>query len=104
MRLVILVEAEEEAEEAARWYEQRSPGLGYDFLAELRTAFKQISAYPTRPSRVNSRLEGVELRRFLLRRFPYMIVYQVIPDRVVVLATAHLKRKPQYWLKRVDAE
>lgn len=49
MRLVILVEAEEEAEEAARWYEQRSPGLGYDFLADLRTAFKQISAYPTRP-------------------------------------------------------
>lgn len=104
MKVVILAEAEQEAEDAALWYEERSPGLGYDFLAELRAGIERVIAHPTLQARVKSQVEGAEIRRRLLRRFPYMIVYQVIPNRIVILATTHLKRKPRYWSGRVEGE
>jgi len=39
-------------------------------------------------------------RRALLRRFPYMVVFEVVEDRIVVWAVAHTKRRPGYWLAR----
>ncbi len=39
-------------------------------------------------------------RRFLLRRFPFFVVYRVFSQRVEVVAVAHARRKPHYWLQR----
>ena len=94
--LEALPAAGEEARAAARWYRQRNPIAAAAFEVEVRRAFGEISKSPdARPVHV----EGT--RRFLLRRFPYEVVYRIYPDRVLIVAVAHCKRKPGYWSDRV---
>jgi len=88
-------EAVAEALGAARWYRQRNPDAAGAFLAELERALLRIAEAP----------EGwpvIELgrRRFVLRRFPFSIVYRVRPGQVEVLAVAHGRRRPGYWRDR----
>ncbi len=88
-------EAEREFEESASWYDERSPGLGIEFVASVRAKVEQI-------------LESPELwpvvkgaRRVLVSRFPFAIVYRVLADAgIEILAIAHLRRRPMYWAKR----
>jgi plasmid stabilization system protein ParE len=97
-----LAEAEAEAQEAARWYEERQLGLGLEFLDSLTKALEAVENHPhyypplavTRPAR--------EVRRALLGRFPYKIIFEIRADEVLVLAVAHAKRRPNYWKKRLS--
>lgn len=77
-------------------------GLGADFLAEVRRAIRQIASHPNRwaPSPLpTARRLGV--RHFVLVRFRFTVEY-VMRGRVVrVLAIAHMRRKPGYWLSRL---
>ena len=41
-----------------------------------------------------------EVRRFVLERFPYTVIFEVLADRVLVLAVAHARRRPNYWKRR----
>jgi len=96
MKLIIfLPEAEEEMLEAARFYEAQTSGLGADFLLEIRRATEGISKNP-RAGRV---LRG-KVRRRLVRRFPYGLLYYVDPNEIVVVAVMHLRRRPGYWRGR----
>jgi plasmid stabilization system protein ParE len=88
-------EAEAEIHEAARYYEDRSPGLGSDLLGEVERALTLISRNPEACQRV-----GRRVRRRSLWRFPYNLIYAVYPDRIRILAVAHQKRRPFYWRKR----
>ena len=102
MNFVVLAAAELEAAEAALWYEDRRPGLGDEFLDELDRAFERIQAAPG----VCRALEGFpstsrDVRRCLLRRFPYLVVFLRRPEEVVVLAVSHARRRPFYWLERL---
>ncbi len=91
-----LPDAEEEMYEAAKYYQSQTSGLGVDYLSEVERAIASIAQSPmTWP-----KLEG-ELRRRLVRRFPYGILYYIDPDEIVVVAVAHLRRKPGYWKKRL---
>ena len=86
--------------EAARWYEQHQVGLGLEFVAALDAAVARIEENP----RVGSRPPGVDdqlIRRVFVRRFPYHVVYIALPDRVQVLAVAHDRRRPAYWVGRL---
>ena len=88
-----------EAEAAARWYEEREPGLGSDFLAELDRAVSEIARSP-RSWQVSP--DDSRARRFVLSRFPFSIVYVMrADDHVVVAAVAHAKRRPGYWRERL---
>ena len=91
--------ASTEAEAAVRWYNERVPGLGDDFRAELIAAVEWIVEGPeVWPISV----DDPRARRYLLPRFPYSIVYVVAVDGgITVAAVAHTKRKPGYWLRRV---
>lgn len=94
--VIFLPEAEQEMIEAAFYYQSQTSGLGVDFLSEVEHALKIIMESPnTYPI-----LEG-ELRRRLLRRFPFGILYRVDPGEIVVTAVAHLRRKPNYWKERI---
>lgn len=103
MRLELHPAAEEEAFEAAGWYDDHVPGLGDELLAELDRWFTVIldapqvwALWPGAP-----RLE-VPVRRCLLDRFDsYAVAYQAYPDHVRVLAVVHLKRRPFYWSERI---
>ena len=92
---VILQPAEEELVEAARFYEERSSGLGSDFLAEIEQSIRRVLENPE----AVARLRG-GFRRRLLRRFPYGLLYRVDAEEIVIVAVMHLRRRPDYWRKR----
>ena len=91
-----LPEAEGEMNEAARFYEERSEGLGQDFLEEVEQTVGSILAFP-KGGPVVSR----NLRRRIMRRFPFGLLYAIEPEQIVIVAVAHLKRRPGYWKVRV---
>ena len=94
--VIFLPEAEQEMLEAARYYESQASGLGIDYLSEIERAVVAISASPmTWPI-----LEG-ELRRRLVRRFPFGILYHIEPKEIIIVAVAHLSRRPGYWRGRI---
>jgi len=94
--VAFLPEAEQEMLEAARYYESQAAGLGEDYLSEIERAVAAIAESPkTWPI-----IEG-NLRRRLVRRFPFGILYCVEPEEIVIIAIAHLRRKPGYWRERI---
>lgn len=95
-RLIIRPEAEAELAEAFDWYEHRVPGLGADFLVALDTAVDSILSNPLRhPVWYRS------IRRALLRRFPYQVLFLVEEDTVTVIAVFHGARDPKHWQNRI---
>jgi len=96
-------EAREEIRDAARWYEEREIGLSKRFLDELEAALEAIETMPRRFARVPDLDVPVEVRRALLHRFPYAVVFVLIPTVIAVVAVMHVKRKPGYWLYRLGA-
>jgi plasmid stabilization system protein ParE len=88
-------EAEAEFLEAIDYYEQCEESLGQDFAIEVYAALQHIVSYPS----AWPVLEG-DIRRCLVNRFPYGILYSIEPDRVYVVAVMHLHRDPDYWRDR----
>jgi plasmid stabilization system protein ParE len=72
--------AEQELNEAASYYNAASPGLGTAFLDEVERAIKQVLEHPKAASLVNR-----VVRRKLVRRFPYSVLYSVQTDTIRVL-------------------
>ncbi len=99
MRLVVRDAAEADVLDAALWYEQRSPGLGREFLAAVDATLSEIAAMPKRYPLVRG-----EARRALLRRFPYGIYFVASPGLVSVIACLHARREPRRWQERTDAD
>lgn len=87
--------AEREMLDAARYYELQAPGLGDDFLDNIDAAVRDIGANPSRWPIIRS-----DIRRRLIHRFPYALLYRVDSDEVVIQATMHLHRRPDYWIDR----
>jgi hypothetical protein len=102
VRLRVLDAAEAEATEAAGWYDDRQAGLGDDFLNEYATRLGQIESDPHRFPVLETVDSPHEIRRSLLRRFPYGIVNQMLKSEAIVLAVMHLSRRPDYWTFRVS--
>jgi hypothetical protein len=88
-------EAEEELLYAIDYYEECSPGLGTDFSFELYSSIKQIIAHPD----AWAVLDG-DIRRILLKRFPFGLLYTLIDDEIFILSVMHLRRNPDYWKQR----
>jgi plasmid stabilization system protein ParE len=87
--------AADEAEAAERWYRERNESAATRFRRELDRAVGLIAERPeAAPPYVGN------TRRFLLRRFPFFVVYRVFSQRVQVVAVAHARRRPHYWLQR----
>lgn len=88
--IYIRPEAEHDLKEAYAWYEAQIPGLGADFLLHVDAQLKSLQRSPLQNPVVHQ-----EVRRCLIRRFPYSIFYIVEDERVVVLAVFHAKRDPK---------
>ena len=93
--LIVRPEAEAELAEASSWYEERFPGLGAEFLLCMDAAFIAIVRNPEMYPIVSK-----DIRRALVRRFPYAVFFVLEEMRVVVLAVFHGKRDPQTWQNR----
>jgi plasmid stabilization system protein ParE len=92
--LLIRPEAEADIGEAFDWYETRLPGLGSDFLLNVDAAFHAIHRSPRQFPLIHK-----SIRRTLIRRFPYQILFVEQEDQIVVLAVFHAKRNPKRWKK-----
>ena len=99
MRHVFHPEAASEFEEGVRFYKSRGRRLGGRFAAEIRGEIQKIVATPER-WRV---LEG-DVRRCLVRVFPYVVLYTVEREFVLILAVMHGKREPGYWKHRLSSK
>jgi hypothetical protein len=97
MKVVFLQPARAELAAAKRYYDQQLQGLGKHFKAEAQAAAWRIADQP-RAWQVERGL----VRRCLLSKFPYKLLYTIRGDEAVVLAVAHLHRDPDYWLERLD--
>ncbi len=87
--------AERELNDAALYYEQESTGLGAKFLDEIERYLDAITKNPYAGQKVRG-----QVRRRILRTFPYGILYSVKDDRIRILAIMNLKRRPLYWVGR----
>jgi plasmid stabilization system protein ParE len=88
-------EAQLDLEDAAQWYNRQRGGLGYEFLDEVVRGFASISE--------NSLLYPIvhkNIRRSLLRRFPFGVFYIDEPDKIVVIGVMHGSRDPKTWKTR----
>jgi toxin ParE2 len=92
----ILKAAQQELDEAFVYYESQVPGLGSEFIEEFEKAAQRIEQFPEAWHPFSS-----HTRRCQLNRFPYGIIYHFDETGVVILAIAHLHRKPNYWRERL---
>ncbi len=93
--LVVNPKAEADLAEAKAWYNGERDGLGEEFLDCVDEAFGQIRTLPNA-----SRKVYLDLRRKLVRRFPYAVFYRIDDDQITVVAVYHCKRDPRGWQKR----
>jgi len=88
-------EAREEFLSAVQYYEDCQVGLGLRFRHIIEEAIEKTIKAPFR-----YRVIHPPFRRHLLQKFPYAIIYSIEPDHIRIIAIAHTKRKPGYWLNR----
>lgn len=100
MKLDVHPKADEEIQSAVRYFESQRSGLGDDFLAELRTHLERIADDPLTLPKLETAPKRLDVRRILIQRFKYVVVFEVFDNEILVLAVAHGSRRPNYWLKR----
>jgi toxin ParE1/3/4 len=88
-------EAARELTSTIEYYEEKSEGLGADFLDEIEDTIAQVLAHPD-----SGFLLTNQDRRLLLDRFPYEIIYEVSGSMITINAVKYLRRKPGYWKSR----
>ena len=102
MRVELHPEARGEIRAAALWYETQRVQLGDDFLTEVSQALNRIADAPLSfPVWPNVTETAVLVRMATVHRFPYLVAFELHAERALVLAVAHAKRLPLYWLTRV---
>lgn len=99
MKVRFLKLAQSEIDDAVAWYDSQSRSLGTQFLDDFDRAIRRIVAYPYSTIEME---DGI--RRCLLSKFPYGIIYGIDIETVIVVAVAHLHREPRYWIDRLSRQ
>ena len=99
MNIQYLAAAEAEFREAIDYYNEQRSGLGFEFSDEVKDAIARIANYPLAWTPLSKRT-----RRAQVHRFPYSIIYETRPDKIIVVAVQHHRRKPLNWRKRLSAD
>jgi plasmid stabilization system protein ParE len=89
--------ADRELIAAARFYETRASGLGANFIRQMERTLADVVVHPN----AGSLFMGTTIRRRLMQRFPYGVVYEVETENISVIAIMHLQRRPGYWKRRL---
>lgn len=95
MKIRFLAPAQREVDDAVAWYREQFDHLGQEFLDQLDRAVRRVVAFP-----LSCQEMGAGLRRCLLARFPYGLIYGLEDSTLIIVAVAHLHRKPNYWSDR----
>ncbi len=99
MQLIFLTLARDEMAEAKRFYNRQQQGLGESFKREAEAAAGLIQERP-----LAWQVEIEPVRRFIMDRFPYKMLYIVRSELIVVVAVAHQHRRPDYWVDRIPSQ
>jgi plasmid stabilization system protein ParE len=94
-QIVVRPEAAREVQEAFDWYEEKSVGLGLEFLRAAEACLTSVQRNPFTFAVVHN-----EVHRVLLRKFPDALFYIVKEEEIIVLACFHVRRDPIDWLRR----
>ena len=89
--------AEDEMTEAALFYE--SVGLGNDFLDDVQQRIDTLCQYLK-----SGTLIDTNLRRTLLHRFPFSMIYAEERDAILIVSIAHQRKRPGYWQSRLQPD
>ena len=89
-------DAEIEFKDAIEYYESCQNRLGYEFALEVYETVNRVIANPNAWQVINE-----NMRRTLVNRFPYGIIYAIRNNEILILAVMHLNRKPNYWERRI---
>ncbi|SFC45180.1 ParE toxin of type II toxin-antitoxin system, parDE [Marinospirillum celere] len=95
-RILFTELARQESVDAEAFYELELSGLGKVFRAELKSAIQRIADYPEAWS-----CERGEIRKCLLHKFPFKVLYSIETDHLLIVALAHQHRNPDYWIDRL---
>ncbi|HMB30831.1 MAG TPA: type II toxin-antitoxin system RelE/ParE family toxin [Desulfohalobiaceae bacterium] len=88
--------AQKELVEASYYYEIQVSGLGAEFISAIEEAVSDIVKNPA-----SCPLQDFDLRKYVVQRFPFNIIYRNDSDEIVLIAVAHQKRRPFYWVNRI---
>lgn len=90
-RLEVQSEAIIEIQKAFEWYEGQRAGLGYEFIEEIESGFERLCKNPQHYTAINQKY-----RRLRIKRFPYMIIYEIETEQVVINSIRGTRRKPKF--------
>lgn len=93
--VILRPEARAEFDEAFDYYEEQQPGLGVDFAAKVQDVFDQIADRPELFAKVHG-----DIRLAVVKRFPFVVPYQLDDSEIVILAVFHGRRDPGIWQSR----
>jgi len=96
MSIRFLPEARVEFDASVDWYEAQRMGLGVDFVARVGDALERITANPQLHAIVYKKV-----RKAVVRKFPFVILYQKDAEEVLVISVFHTARDPSIWKSRV---
>ena len=93
--LIFRPEVREELDDAYSWYEAQQSGVGDDFLICVDETMTRILQMPESYPVIYR-----DVRRAVVRRFPYAVYYRIVSEGTLVIAIFHGSRDPKVWQKR----
>ncbi|WP_437602098.1 type II toxin-antitoxin system RelE/ParE family toxin [Sorangium sp. So ce590] len=95
--ILVRVDAQTELDEAVDWYERRRPRLGLEFVSAIEGA---LDAIADAPDAWPLWQDGYPYRKYALRRFPFVAFFTAEGSAIQIVAFAHARRRPGYWMRR----
>ena len=89
-------EARDELQEGYDYYSSKSERVGDDFLDKIEATIAHIERSPTL-----SPIVAHDIRKAVVQKFPYIILYHIVNERIIILSIFHTKQDPQKWMKRL---
>jgi hypothetical protein len=100
LRVKVSKDAAQELAEAAAWYEQEEPGLGFRLIGAFERATELLKAPNPPLIPVTGKAADMGAMRLILYRFPFSLITIQQHQTITIVAFAHHARKPGYWRKR----
>ncbi|MGL6096723.1 MAG: hypothetical protein ACRC7O_13115 [Fimbriiglobus sp.] len=101
MTFTVLTVATAEAVEAAVYLNARNPALGDDLAVLWHAGLAAVAADPRRYPVADDAPDGADVRCYTITRFHYRLLYLLEGHTLTVLAFAHARRRPGYWVDRL---
>lgn len=96
MKILFLELAEQELYDSQEYYEEQQTNLGNKFKSEVYNSLKRIQKFPSMFVKVKK-----DIRKCIINKFPFNILYSIEDDYILVIAIAHHHRNPDYWTDRI---